>query len=188
MTVASLRARSGRSGYRAFPSLPHKNALQESLEVPALTRLLRLPTGRRMLEVGCGRGVALAPLARRSRPSYLAGLELDCRAFAEAARSIARTGTPAALFQGDVRAMPFPDESFDVVVDFGTCYHIDRAEEALAEIERVLAPGGLFVHEAPASQLLAHPLRSLGRTLPWEAAPRLVASRSAFLWSARVKR
>ena len=188
MTTDIVRLGSGRAGYRAFPNLPHKNVLQRCVEVPALVRALAIPHGRRMLEVGCGRGVALPALARLCRPAYLAGLELDCGAFAEAARTVAATGTAADVFQADVRSMPFPDESFDVVLDFGTCYHVERPEQALAEIERVLAPGGVFVHETLAGQALAHPVRSLGRGLPWEAAPRLAESRTALLWGSRVKR
>jgi SAM-dependent methyltransferase len=176
-----------RPAYRPFPSLQYKNALQELVEVPALVRSLRLAPGKRILEVGCGRGVALPALARHARPAYLAGLELDCRAFAEAVRAVRDAGVEADVFQGDVREMPFPDASFDVVVDFGTCYHIARPELALAEIARVLAPDGLFVCETPVSQLLAHPRRSLGRTLPWELAPELARSRSAVLWSARAR-
>jgi SAM-dependent methyltransferase len=176
-----------RPAYRPFPSLPYKNALQELVEVPALVHALQLPAGKRILEVGCGRGVALPPLARLARPSYLAGLELDCRAFAAAVRVVGEAGIDADVFQGDVREMPFADGSFDVVVDFGTCYHITRPEAALAEIARVLAPNGLFVCETPVSQLLAHPRRSLGRTLPWELAPELVRARTAVLWSARAR-
>ena len=187
MSASAVPLGASSAGYQPFPSLPHKNTLQERFEVPALLRALHVPTGRRVLEVGCGRGVALPALARGCRPSYLAGLELDCAAFAAAARTVAQAGIAADLFQGDVREMPFAAASFDVVVDFGTCYHIARPEAALREIARVLASGGLFVTETPASQLLAHPFRSLGRALPWHAAPELVGVRSALLWTARVK-
>src|SRR5437867_8224489 len=57
--------------------------------------------------------------------------------------------------------------------------------QSLQEISRVLRCGGLFVHETPVRQLLAHPVRSFGRHLPWSAAPRLRRDRLAFLWSAR---
>lgn len=79
--------------------------------------------------------------------------------------------------------MPFPDGSFDVVIDFGTCFHVSRPEAALCEIARVLDARGRFVHETRLSQLLAHPCRSTGRKLPWTAAPQLVRSRTALLWA-----
>jgi ubiquinone/menaquinone biosynthesis C-methylase UbiE len=186
MTATVVAPRS--EEYEPFPSLAHKNLLQERFEVPTLVRALDLPKGRRILEVGCGRGVALPPLARTCAPVYLAGLDLDCHALAEAVRHVRGEGVAADLFEGDVREMPFPDASFDVVVDFGTCYHIARTEDALAEVSRVLAPGGLFVSETPVSQLLAHPCRTRGRRLPWRCAPELVAERRAVLWSKRAKR
>ena len=174
--------------YRPFPNLAHRNAIQERFEVPTLARLLHLPPGRRILEVGCGRGVALAPLARVCRPSRLVGLELDGGLLGEAAKATAVEGVGVELVQGDVRSLPFPSASFDIVVDFGTCYHIDRPAEALGEIERVLADDGLFVHETPLGQLFAHPVRSLGRSLPWAAAPGLRRNATAVFWATRSKR
>ncbi len=175
------------TAYRPFPNLAHRNALQQRLEVPSLVRLLDLPAGRRVLEVGCGRGVALVALARLCRPTYLAGLDIDRTLIAEAHTTLARAGVQAELVVGDVCALPFASASLDVVVDFGTSYHIDRPEAALAEIERVLAPCGVFVHETPFAQLLAHPARSLGRSLPWAEVPLLRRERTALLWSRRVK-
>jgi SAM-dependent methyltransferase len=167
--------------YRPFASLAHKNLIQESFEVPTLVRALRVPAGGRVLEVGCGRGVALAPLGALLDPERLVGIDVDEQALAVAAR----TGTE--VYRADVRALPFDAGAFDVVVDFGTCYHVSRPEAALREIARVLAPGGLFVHETEIAQLLAHPIRSLGRSLPWDAAPELVAAHSALCWASRVR-
>jgi len=175
-------------GYSEFPDLERRNCMQERIEVPALGRLLSLPPGRRMLEVGCGRGVALPVLARLCEPSRLTGLDVDPEKLAEAERRVAEREISAELRCNDVRQMPFPDDSFDVVLDFGTCFHISRPEAALAEIARVLADGGVLVHETQLSQLLAHPCRSARRTLPWAAAPELAPCGTALLWSRRVNR
>lgn len=174
--------------YRPFPVLRHRNAVQRLFEVPILVRALRLPRGARILEVGCGPGNALQPLAARCEPAALVGLDVDPELLKAAREEIDRAGVAARLVEGDVRSLPFAPESFDVVVDFGTCYHIADSELALTEIERVLVPGGVFVHETPLAQLLAHPVRSFGRLLPWSAAPRLRRARAALLWSSRVKR
>ena len=184
--MAALRAIP--TEYRPFPNVTAKNAVQELFEVPTLVRLLDLPRGVRLLEVGCGRGVALPPLARLCSPSRLVGLDLDGELLREARATIARERIAAELVLGDVRHLPFDDESFDVVVDFGTCYHVAQPERALAEIARVLAPGGLFVHETPMAQLLAHPIRAGGRSLPWAAALSLEPQRGAVFWSTRGKR
>lgn len=95
------------------------------------------------------------------------------------------------MIEADVRDLPFDDGDFDLVIDFGTCYHVSGgrkgAQRALREIARVLSPGGHFVHETPVAQHLAHPIRSFGRTLPWNAARDLIPDRAAVLWSVRRK-
>ena len=165
-------------GYARFPNEAGRNARQATLEVPALVRALRLPQGGHVLEVGCGRGVALPVLQRLLAPKRLVGLDVDPALLAEA-------NSPAELVCADVRAMPLPDAAFDLVVDFGTLFHIARPADALVEITRVLRPGGLFVHETRASQLLSHPVRARGRCIPWSAAPLLRPHRHAGLWASR---
>jgi ubiquinone/menaquinone biosynthesis C-methylase UbiE len=172
--------------YRPFPNEEGRNTRQETLEVPLLVRALGLPKRVRVLEVGCGRGIALVPLARLLEPVRLTGLDIEPAFLAEAQGRLDRAGVKAELIPGDVRALPFPDAAFDLVIDFGTCYHIARGEVALREVARVLAPGGLFVHETPLSQFLSHPVRSFGRTIPWHREPRFGRPRRALLWSARL--
>ncbi|HEU4828128.1 MAG TPA: class I SAM-dependent methyltransferase [Gemmatimonadales bacterium] len=171
--------------YRPFPNEEGRNSRQETLEVPILVRALRLPKRARILEIGCGRGIALLPLARLLEPARLTGLDIEPRLLAEARARLDAAGVEAELVPGDARALPFPAAAFDLVIDFGTCYHIARAGDALREVARVLAPGGKFVHETPLSQLLSHPVRSLGRRIPWRSEPRLGQPRQAILWSAR---
>ena len=149
---------------------------------------LALPEGGRVFEVGCGRGVALPVLARLLRPRRLVGVDVD-RSLLELARS--RCGVPAGVVElrlADVRALPFADASFDLVVDFGTCYHVASHQDALSEIARVLADRGLFAYETRLSQRLSHPLRSRGRRLPWRGVPALVPRRHALLWAFRERR
>lgn len=173
--------------YEPFPNEVGRNARQESLEVPVLVRALRIPLGARVLEVGCGRGVALPGIARLCRPSELVGLDVDGDLIDEARQHVDAAGVDCRLVCADVRGMPFGDGSFDVVIDFGTLFHIPRAAEALSEVSRVLRPGGLFVEETKLSQALAHPARSRGRRIPWHAEPRLRLQRSAGLWTSRVR-
>jgi ubiquinone/menaquinone biosynthesis C-methylase UbiE len=157
------------------------------MEVPAMVRCLALPRGARMLEVGCGRGVALSALARLCEPSSLVGLDVDGALIAEARRRLDETRTRCELQVGDVRRMPFDDAAFDVVLDFGTLYHIATAEHAVREVARVLRPGGLFAHETKLSQLLSHPIRARGRAIPWAAEPALRRGRWAGLWATRMR-
>ncbi|MGE3073424.1 MAG: class I SAM-dependent methyltransferase [Dehalococcoidia bacterium] len=174
------------SGYQPFPNQEWRNTLQSSVEIGLATRLLQLPKGGRVLEVGCGRGVALGPLSRVCEPASLTALDIDKELLEVARRLAAEGGIEVSLVHGDVRHMPFADDSFDLVVDFGTCYHVAGRQAAVEEVERVLAPGGLFFYESPLSQAIAHPSRTTWRRLPWRGTCLRPIARAG-LWSARVK-
>jgi ubiquinone/menaquinone biosynthesis C-methylase UbiE len=171
--------------YRAFANQEFRNLLQTHLEIPAMHRLLSVGRGRRVLEVGCGRGVALPVLARLCAPALLAGIDVDPTAVELARERVRRLGVSAELHVGDVREMPFDDAEFEVVIDFGTCYHIDDPGRALGEIGRVLRDDGLFVHESRLAQLVAHPIRASFRQLWRSASSTLPVERHAGFWVAR---
>jgi len=178
---------SSRTEYQPFPNEQGRNNRQTQLEVPILVRALRLPTGARILEVGCGRGVALPVLDRLCRPQCLVGVDIDGELLTEAAGRLREEGARAELHCGDVRELPFADEAFDVVIDFGTLYHIAGADTAVGEVARVLISGGMFVYETKASQFLSHPVRSKGRCLPSFQDHGLRLRRWAMLWASRTK-
>lgn len=71
--------------------------------------------------------------------------------------------------RADVRALPFPDGAFDAVVSFSTLDHFRSSsdlEQGLAELARVLAPGGRLLVTLDNA---ANPLVALRNTLPWRA-------------------
>ncbi len=138
--------------------------------------------------LGCGGGVAFPALVNLCRPTALVGIDNDEDFLAQATEYVRRLQIDAELVLGDVQDMPFEDASFDLVVDFGTAYHVPSPLQATTEIERVLAFGGLLIYEAPLTQFLAHPMRTSGRRLAWRAAPALVPARNAVLWKTRVKK
>jgi ubiquinone/menaquinone biosynthesis C-methylase UbiE len=171
--------------YQPFPNEEGRNARQSQLEIPAMVRALGIPSSSRILEVGCGRGIALPVLDRLCSPQRLVGIDIDPELLVEAAANLREHGTTAELFAADVRRMPFADGAFDVIIDFGTLYHIARPQAGSAEVARVLAAGGMFVHETKASQLLSHPVRSRGRRLPRLEHDGLLRKRWAMLWASR---
>src|ERR1700742_5063540 len=95
--------------YRPFPNDDGKNSRQAQVEVPALGRAMRLPAEARILESGCGRGIALPVLDRLCRPRRLVGLDIEGELLTEAADNLREHGTRAELCCGDVRRMPFDD-------------------------------------------------------------------------------
>lgn len=105
--------------------------------------------GVRVLDAGCGRGEVLLACARE-------GAEVAGADYAEAAVELTRetlAGVPGAdVRRADLIALPWPDGSFDRALLGDVIEHVDPAETvpALAELARVLAPGGtLLVHTAP---------------------------------------
>lgn len=112
-----------------------------------LARLVELAAPRaedRVLDIGTGTGhtaLALAPHA-----GTVIGLDLT-RAMLGQARGLAAEAGPTrvAWSLGDAHALPFPDGSFDLVTCRRTAHHFTRIGQALAEMRRVLAPGGRLV-------------------------------------------
>ena len=103
---------------------------------------------RRTLELGCGTGRLLLPLARRDR--RLTGVDYSAGMLAHARtrlRQLARARRPD-LVRGDMRALPFRPRSFGAIVaGYGVLQSLlkdDDLDAALADAARVLAPGGRF--------------------------------------------
>jgi ubiquinone/menaquinone biosynthesis C-methylase UbiE len=173
--------------YEPFANVVLRNTIQQRFEIPTLARLLGLPKGGEILEVGCGRGVAFAPLVEHCAPASLTAIDIDPALVAEARGFASGAALDVDVLEADVRELPFPANSFDLVVDFGTCYHVAQPDRALREISRILRRGGLLVHETSLAQLCSHPDRFCGRSLPWAAARELVPRRKVVFWATREK-
>jgi len=103
------------------------------------------PDGAPVLEVGCGPGHLSTRLARQ-HGLEMTGLDLDpamiARARANTDRAANRGGRHPSFLVGDVAALAFPDRSFDLVVSTLSMHHWADPAAGLAEIGRVLRPGG----------------------------------------------
>ncbi len=95
--------------------------------------------GTRLLDVGCGPGLA-AQLASR-RGAHVAGLDA-----AEASLEVARERTPSGDFRaGEMEDLPWADNTFDVVTGFNAFQYAADVVNALREARRVARPGGRVV-------------------------------------------
>jgi len=98
----------------------------------------------RILDCGCGPGSITVGLAQWAPDGQTVGIDIGAEQL-DGARARARDlGVNNVTFrQGDIFALPFEDESFDVVFSQTVLYHIPNPEKALTEIKRVLRRGGL---------------------------------------------
>ena len=107
-----------------------------------------LPAGaRRICDVGCNAGALLQHLAATRPELQLSGIDIEARAI-----EIARRRLPAAqLSAGPATALPHPSGHFDAVICLDMLEHVPGPERAavLAEIHRVLKPGGRLIIQVP---------------------------------------
>jgi ubiquinone/menaquinone biosynthesis C-methylase UbiE len=112
----------------------------------------------RALELGCGRGVGGEIILGRFGAAHVELIDIDPDIVERARRRLAgREGARVSL--GDATRVEASDESLDAVFDFGTIHQIPDWPAAVAEVHRVLKPGGRFFFEEVASRLLRWTLR-----------------------------
>lgn len=127
---------------------PVRAMLQRRYEAPLLERLGGDSVGARVLEVGCGRGVGTEIILDRFGAGHVTAIDLDPKMIDRARRRLASRGPGRLLLAvADVSAIDASDGSFDAVFDFGIIHHVDDWRAGLAEIARVLRPGGQFYFE-----------------------------------------
>jgi SAM-dependent methyltransferase len=102
------------------------------------------PPGARFLEIGVGTGRIALPLQRRG--AWVAGVDLSAAMMATYRDKAAAAGLLAPrLLRGDVTRLPLADASVDVVMEVHVLHLVPGWRQAIAEIRRVLAPGGMVV-------------------------------------------
>lgn len=103
-----------------------------------------LHPGRQLLDVGCGPGTITADLARRLEPGRVTALETREAALDLARAEAATHGVSNIDFTvGDVHALDFDDDTFDIVHAHQVLQHVADPVRALREMHRVCKPGGV---------------------------------------------
>ncbi len=105
--------------------------------------------GLRTLEVACGRGGFVRALVRNGAQAW--GLDFSMAALQIGKqRSLQSDSESGAVFvQGDAYALPFPDNSFDILVSCETIEHLPDPVKGVGEFHRVTKPGGMLFLTTP---------------------------------------
>jgi len=103
---------------------------------------------QRLIELGCGNARLARSLLARYPGSQLVGLEVDA---VQHAKNVANPQQRLVFMAGSAEAIPFPDASFDGALMLKSLHHVplDGMDQALAEVARVVKPGGWFYVSEP---------------------------------------
>jgi SAM-dependent methyltransferase len=132
--------------------------------------------GLRWLDVGCGNGAFTQMLAERCAPATVAGIDPS---EAQLAHARTRPALQGAQFRvGDAMALPFADDAFDAAVMPLVIFFVPQPARGIAEMTRVVAPGGMVAAYAwdmrggafPYEALWAE-MRGLGIDVPLPPSP-----------------
>ena len=108
--------------------------------------LAKLPTEAKVLELGCGSGALWSACPERIPAGWSITLSDFSSGMLDSAwRKLVTLGRGFKFEQIDAQTIPYPDETFDLVIANHMLYHVPDRAKALAEIRRVLKPGGHLV-------------------------------------------
>jgi ubiquinone/menaquinone biosynthesis C-methylase UbiE len=126
-------------------------------------RMMRLGgdlRGEHALEVGCGRGIGVEIILGHFGATRVEAFDLDPKQVRLAEGRFTRVGADrVSVFVANATSIPAPDSSFDAVFDFGTIHQVVEWRQAVAEVARVLKPGGRYFFEAITHPLLRQSMR-----------------------------
>lgn len=109
---------------------------------------LELAAGKNVLDIACGEGYGSNLLAGRA--ASVTGVDIDVDTVENAAQKYQHANLT--FVAGSADAMPCADRSMDLIVSFETIEHHDKHDKMMAEIKRVLRPGGVLIISSPDKQ------------------------------------
>lgn len=100
-------------------------------------------SGKRVLEIGCGRGGGTHYVMRRFKPAEMIGVDYSSQCVKLASQ---RYRLPGLSFtEGDAEALPFDDDSADAMISVESSHCCANVDKFLSEVLRVLKPGGTLL-------------------------------------------
>ena len=130
------------TGGKRFPAVVE--LLQKFLYARRVRQVERLNGGRRgrVIDIGCGPGFLLRQFQKR-------GWEAQGTELSEASAKHARETLGLPIHVGDLASAHFPDNHFDAVVLWHVLEHVPSPQSTIAEVARILRPGGVFLCGVP---------------------------------------
>ena len=124
---------------------PVRAFIQEKIEIKNLSKLSSRSNQERVLEIGCGNGNGIKLIKKYFSPKEIYGMDLDQRMIDLAIKRI--DDKSVKLKVGDVSRLPYDDNTFDAIFDFGVIHHVPNWKDVVSELYRVLKPGGEIIME-----------------------------------------
>ncbi len=112
----------------------------------AISQAARLMDHGEAVDLGCGAGQLVMEMALKKPGIHVTGIDLSEQLLADARHSAQQLGLEERVdFRlGNVEAIPFPDQSIDLVISTASLHHWTEPVRVLNEIDRVLKPGGVY--------------------------------------------
>lgn len=163
--------RAGQFGPQAYAAWRESSLgdIVEALEYRLIFELAGGIRGKAILDAGCGDGALAAAFAQQGA-LHVAGCDTDPRMLARARDRAASNQLAIDLSAASIQALPFPDNSFDVVSCITVLTFIADMDAAIRELARVLRPGGRLI------------VGDLNKWSAWAARRRIRGWFGAVLW------
>lgn len=139
---------------KALMNNPIRALIQQSYEAPLLKKLGGDVSNKKVLEIGCGRGIGTQILLKKFKCGHITAFDLDEDMVNKARVRLRQHQKIIKLYTADVTQIPEESELFDAVFDFGIIHHVPDWKEAIKEVSRVLTPGGKFIFEEVSKKAL----------------------------------
>lgn len=101
----------------------------------------------RILEIGCGFGAGIKAIDSVLSPRFINAVDLDEKMIESARKRCKDIKADLIIDVADAESLPFANNSFDAVIELTIFHHIPNWRNAVAEVARVLKPGGIFLYE-----------------------------------------
>lgn len=146
LSHAATELASSQVAESAIPSYTHENPLLRTLFQARGNAVLKwiADQAESVLDVGCGAGVLVEALDTLSKRT-VTGIDLA----PEATSAYLQPHSRGRIVKGDISELPFEDDSFDCIVAMDVLEHFDELEQPLAELSRVVTPGGQLLVTGP---------------------------------------